>query len=106
MRCFVISMFLSEILCGFSCFQKKSFFDNSGSNHFNYILGEVVINGTRSYSELYEESDDIDDMIENNDDYILVNDNSKYSGENLMDGKRWRTRRIQLREKKIKHNAL
>ena len=35
------------------------------------------------YSELYEESDDIDDMIENNDDYI-VNKDTDYSDENLI----------------------
>ena len=47
----------------------------------------AVILGIQSYSELYEESDDIDDMIENNDDYIVNND-TDYSGENLMDEQR------------------
>ena len=41
--------------------------------------------GTQSYSDLYEESDNIDDMIENNDDYIIVNNNTDYSGENSID---------------------
>ena len=41
-------------------------------------------------------------MIENNDDYIIVNDDTEYSGENLMDGKRWRTRKIQLQEEENK----
>ena len=40
--------------------------------------------GRQSYSEFYQESDDMDDMIENNYDYIINND-SDYSGENLMD---------------------
>ena len=61
-----------------------------------------MVIGILLYSELYEESDSIDDMIESNDDYIIVNNDTEYSGENLMDGKRWRMRRIQLREKKDK----
>ena len=40
--------------------------------------------GRQLYSELYQESDNIDDMIENDDDYIVKED-SDYSGENLMD---------------------
>ena len=40
--------------------------------------------GRRSYSELYQHSDNINDMLENIDDYI-VNDDTDYSGENSMD---------------------
>ena len=36
------------------------------------------------YSEPYQESDNIDDMIENDNDCI-INGGSDYSGENLMD---------------------
>ena len=45
---------------------------------------QMGIIGRRSYSKLYQESDNIDDMIENDDDYIINEDND-YSGENLMD---------------------
>ena len=40
--------------------------------------------GRRSYSELYQGSDDTNDMIENYDDCI-INEDRDYSGENLMD---------------------
>ena len=40
--------------------------------------------GRLFYSKLYQESDNIDDMIENDDDYI-INNKSDYSGENLID---------------------
>ena len=46
-------------------------------------MGILVI-GRQSYSELYEESDDIEDMIKNYDDYI-VNEDSDFSGESSMD---------------------
>ena len=56
--------------------------DNSGLNEsFQSQMGVI---GRQSYSKLYQESDDIDDMIENDDDYI-VNKDSDYSGENSMD---------------------
>ena len=58
------------------------------------------------HSELYEESDGIDYMIEDNDDCIIVNDDTEYSGENSMDGKPWRTKGYNYRRKRIKHNAL
>ena len=44
---------------------------------------QMGVIGRRSYSELYQESDDIDGMIEINDDNI-INEDSNYSGENLM----------------------
>ena len=45
---------------------------------------QMGVIGKQSYSELYQESDDIGDMIEDNDNYI-VNEDSDYSGEKLMD---------------------
>ena len=45
---------------------------------------QMGVIGRQSHSELYQESEDINDMIENDDDYI-VNKDSDYSGENLMD---------------------
>ena len=95
MRLLIFSIFWSEIPCGFSCFQYFGVkfhvvscvfnfilsFNNSGSNHFNLKRGVI---GRQSHSELYQESDNIDDMIENNDDYT-VNKDSDYSGETSMD---------------------
>ena len=45
---------------------------------------QMGIIGRWSYSELYQESEDINDMIENNDDYV-INEDSDYFGKILMD---------------------
>ena len=46
---------------------------------------QMRVIGRWLYSELYQESGNIDDMIENDDDYI-INKDSEYSGENSTDG--------------------
>ena len=116
MRFLVFSTFSSEIPYGFLCFQYFGVKFHAVSRVFNFNFfptiqariisisngGGVLVIGRQFYSHLYKESDNIDDMMENHDDYIIVNNNTEYSGENLMDGKCWRTRRIQLREKNDK----
>ena len=87
MRFLVISIFLSEMTCNFSCFQYfcLSSIIQAWIISISYWGVQVLVIGRRSYGEFYEKSDNINDMIEKNDDHIIVNNDTEYSGENLID---------------------